>query len=63
MNREDIQTIVEVLAKLPQLDQVEQVLIAGRQQPNVRMDRFILPEPFESLFLEQAQHFALRQSR
>src|SRR5229473_4507593 len=63
VNREDAQSIKEVFAKSTFFDQLGEVLIAGCQKPNVRMDRFIASQPLKSFFLNQAQHFALGEGR
>src|SRR5262245_45061714 len=63
MDGEATESIVKVLAKSSLFDQVREILIAGRQQADIGMDRFISPEPLKCLFLEQAKHFALRHRR
>src|SRR5262245_38401219 len=62
-DRESAQAVIEVLAKSPLLDQFREILIAGRQESHVGLNRFVSSEAFECFFLKETEQLALSQGR
>jgi hypothetical protein len=59
-DREYIQPVVEVRAKFAFLYHVPQILISGRQDPQVYLTRLRAAKPFECAFLDRAQELRLQ---
>jgi hypothetical protein len=54
-DREDVQTIVKILAKLRALNRFFQILVRRNDQPYVYFDCFNAAEPFKLALLQNAQ--------
>lgn len=62
LDPEDVDAVIEVLAKAPVRHLFFQVSIGGGNDANIRMDCPVASQPFEGLFFQYAQQFCL-QSR
>jgi hypothetical protein len=62
-HRDDVEAIVEVLAKQPLLDALAQVHVGGGHHPHVHLDRAGAAEPFDLAFLQRAQELGLHGQR
>src|SRR5262245_47678963 len=58
-NREDIQAIVKVLAELSIRDRLFEILVGGRDEPDIGTDRLGSADAFELSFLQDAQKLHL----
>src|SRR3977135_2805692 len=58
-NREDIEPVIEILAKLPGGDGFLDVFVGGRDQPHVDLDSLRAAETFELSLLQDPQQFYL----
>ncbi len=63
MDGEAVEPIEQVLAKAARRHRLLQVLVGGRDDAHVGLDRLVAAEPLEALFLEQPQHLGLRGQR
>ena len=62
-DREDIQTIVQIAAKLTSRYHVDQILIGRCNQPDIDFMGLTISRSFELLFLQHAQQLGLQRSR
>src|SRR5208283_4103108 len=60
IERNDVQPIEEVFAKVALGDFVFQVLVGGGNYAGIRRDRLLLPDRHKATFVERAQHLGLR---
>ena len=60
-NREHFDAKVKIATKAARLDQLGQIGVCGRDEPNIGSHGLIAPDPFEPLFLQEPQHLALCQ--
>ena len=60
LNREHIQSVKKVLAKLVIADHLRQISMRGGDQTNIDVDGFRAAQPFELPFLQGAQELGLQ---
>ncbi len=58
-NREDVEAVEQILAKVAGSDFLIQVLVGGGDESHIRGDALGAAEPFELLFLDHAQNLGL----
>ena len=63
MDREDVQSIVEIVTKLAIGDHLFQIAVSGSDQANVGLDQFIAAQTFKLLLLQNAQQLGLKLQR
>ena len=56
---EDVQPIIEILAEAAVVDQIDQVLIGGRDQPDIDLDRLLAADGIDLAVLQGAQQLDL----
>ncbi len=62
-DREDVEAVVEILAELAVLDQLDHVAVGGRDQAEVDLDRLLGADRIDLAFLQRAQQLDLGVER